>query len=162
MTNKEILVLNHILRGCLRLTGVKFAYATVRNLKLLAPIVEGLDKAIEFGYDYRQYDKEREELCQKYCDRDDKDKPVIKNRVYQFNEDNKHKFESAVLALNELPAHKAAIEARKLQEEEYRGLLELVPEDMPVLHKVKVDNIPEGITGEEMMILTERGIVTEE
>jgi len=162
MTNKQILILNNVLRGCLRLTGVKFAYATVRNLKLLAPIVEGLEKAIDFSYDYRQYDKEREELCQKYCERDDKDKPVIKNRVYQFNEDNKHKFESAIKALNEIPAHKAAIEARKLQEEEYSGLLELVPEDMPNLHKVKVENVPEGITGEEMMILTDRGIVTED
>jgi len=162
MTNKEILVLNKVLRGCLRLTGVKFAYATVRNLKLLAPIVEGLEKAIDFGYDYRQYDKAREEICKKYCERDEKDKPVIVNDVYQFNEDNRHKFDSAVMALNEEPEHKAAIEARKLQEAEYLGLLDIVPEDMPKLHKIKIENVPEGITGKELMILTDHGIVTEE
>lgn len=161
MTNKDILVLNKVLKGNINLPGVKWKYFCSINRRMIAPIADSLDKTIEFSYDYRQYDKAREELCIKYCKRDEKDKPVIVNDVYQFNEDNRHKFDSAVMALNEEPEHKAAIEARKKQEEEYANLLDCEAANVPVLHVIKLEDIPAELSGDTMYFLTGLDIVKE-
>lgn len=161
MTNKEILVLNKVLRDNINLPGVKWKYFCSINRRMIAPIAESLDKTIEFSYDYRQYDNARDELCKKYCERDEKEKPVIVNRIYQFNEDNRHKLDSAMISLNEVPEHKAAIEARKLQEEEYANLLDCEAANVPTLHVIKLEDIPAELSGDTMYFLTGLDIVKE-
>lgn len=136
------------------LVGVRFAYAVSRNIALLKPEYEAIQEAIKPSEAFTAYEKERIALAESFAKKDEKGKAISENKMYVL--EDKDGFEKAFEALKE--THKDAIEARKKQEEEVNELLKT--ESTVALHKVMLDNVPEGITVEQMHSIVE--IISEE
>ncbi len=127
------------------LKGVKFAYARAKNKKLVLAELELLKNVMKDSDEFIEYDKKRIELCEEYCTKDDKGKPVIKNRKY----DGLTKNEEFTKKLNELnEKYKEVIDEKKKRAEEYKKLLD---EEIDFeFHKIKLQDVPEDITGAQL------------
>lgn len=129
MTKEKILVLYKGLNSVGNLIGVKFAYAVSKNLNLLMPEVNALNKAGE------SYNNARLELCKQYSKKDENNEPIILNNEYQLAD--KKAFDEAAIKLKEIP--------------EYRDYLQLLEESTELnLFKVKLDDVPKNISVYQM------------
>lgn len=127
------------------LKGVKFAYAIAKNKKLVLAELEILKDVLKDSDNFIEYDKKRIELCEKYCTKDDKGKPVIKNRKY----DGLTKNEEFTKKLDELgEKFKEVIDEKKKRAEEYKNLLDEEVEFE--FYKIKLENVPEDITAAQI------------
>lgn len=148
MKNKKIVELFNNL-SALNLKGVKFAYAVARNISILKPHVESLQKAQEPTEEYKKFDSERVELAQKHAKKDEAGEPVtevVSPDVTRYVFDDMSGFEKDFEKLKK--THAKAIEERETQVKEYNELLE---KDVPVeLHKVKLADVPNEITSQQM------------
>lgn len=152
MKKSDILLLNHALSqpSLLKLTGAKFAYAVARNLQIIKPEVEALQKAQEPSEEFTKYDTARAELAKKHAEKDEKGEPKTKidpatMRSSYVVEDMKA-LEEEVSKLKE--EHKEAIEARETQVKEYNTMLE---EEVSVeLHKLNINELPSDISAKQM------------
>lgn len=144
MKNKELIDLFQALQNLKGLTGVKFTYAVAKNLNLLLPEVKAIETASASTEAYQEYDTKRAELAKKHAKKDANDKPISENN--QFIIDDMPVFDKELKALKE--EHKEAIEKRKEQIKELDELLE--KESSVTLHKIKLEDVPEAITTEQM------------
>lgn len=145
MKRKELYDLLNGFETVKDLKGVKFAYARAKNKKLVLAELELLKDVLKDSEKFVEYDKKRIELCEVYCTKDDKGKPVIKNRKY----DGLTKNEEFTKKLEKLGEEfKEVIEQKKKNAEEYQTLLD-GEVDIP-LHKIKLDDVPSDITGAQL------------
>lgn len=146
MKNKDIIQLFNSLAS-LNVVGGKFNYGVAKNIAVLRPEVEAIDKAYQMTPEYKVYDDKRMELCAKLADKDEKNQPIIINNVYQIT--NKSEFDKEVAELQkEFPKE---IEARKVQTTEY---LEILEKETPVkLHKIKFEDVPNNLTTPQILSL---------
>ena len=154
MTKEELLLLNQGLQKVLHLSGVKFAYAINRNLDILKPEMEALEKAAKPSEDYLKFDAERIELVEKYAEKDEKGKakqvPMATNpqqTEYVIEEGKQKELDKEFGKLKE--KHKEAIEAREKQVKEYNELLKTETTKLE-FHKVNISDIPNQINGIQM------------
>ena len=145
MTKSEVLQLYNNLNQLGKLSGVKFSYAVARNLALLKPEVEAINKTLEPSKEFLEWDKERVALAQEYSKKDEKGEPVIVGNRYVMENEKTFNKELEKKQKN----HKSAIDAREKQIEEYMKLLEEKSEEIK-LFKVKLEHIPEAITTQQM------------
>lgn len=151
MLNKgEILSLFRNLNQLGGLAGVKFSYAVARNINLLKPELESLEKSMELPEKFKEFEKERIELVEKWAEKDDKGKPKKEKaengaEQYIMGADEK-KFEKEFTALK--TKHKEAVSAREKQVEEYTKLL--TTDSEVKLYKIKLDDVPKEITAKQM------------
>lgn len=130
------------------LKGVKFGYARAKNKKLILAELELLDASIKEPVKFSEYDKERVELCKKYCKKDEKGNPVIKDQTYVGLKEN-IKFMDELKKLQE--DFKEVIDERNKQKQEYEKLLD---EEIELnFHKILLENIPSDITGAQLELL---------
>ena len=124
--------------------GVKFAYGVSKNKKILKTEMEALTDALKPKDEYKKYDKKRIELCEIHANKDKNGKPVVENGAYRMS--NKKAFDKELEKLQE--KYKKAVDGQKIQDEEYKKLLE---EKISVkLNKVDIKNVPEEITGKQL------------
>lgn len=123
------------------LRGVKLAYAVSKNIAMLKPEIESIEKALHSIEDYNEFQKERVELAQKYSKKDEKGEAVkeIKDNQEVFVLEDKKSFEKELKELQE--KHNAGIE-------EYTNFLE--DETHHVFHKIKVSELPQDISPAEL------------
>ena len=146
MKKLEILQLYRALNTLGQLQGVKFSYAISRNLAVLKPEVEALEKASSPTPEFMEMDKERIKLVEEHAEKDEKGKPKKKGNEYVIPEDKKEDFENAFEAFK--LEHKELYDAREKQIEEYTALLET--ESEVKLHKVNLVDVPQNITVQQM------------
>lgn len=144
MLNSELIPFWEALEEVQDLPGVKFAYARSKNKNKIESEIKSLQEAIKPSEDYAKFDKDRIELCEKHCDKDDKDKPVMENSRYVFK--NRKNFETAFNGLKK--TYNDTLEAREKQIEEYNKLLE-EKSDFEI-HHVLLSDVPDGITGKQL------------
>lgn len=145
MKHRELVALYRGLDRLGSLTGVKFAYAVSRNLSLLKPVMESIDKSIEPSAEFSEYDKARIKLAEEHAKKDEKGKPIIEEGNYIM--ENDEAWQTAFEALK--AQHAEVIAKREAQIKEYNELLEL-ENPMVSLHKVKLADVPQGITVVQM------------
>ena len=145
MTKSEVLQLYNNLNQLGKLSGVKFSYAVARNLALLKPEVEAINKTLEPSKEFLEWDKERVALAQEYSKKDEKGEPVIVGNRYVMENEKTFNKELEKKQKN----HKSAIDAREKQIEEYMKLLEEKTDEIK-LYKIKLEHIPESITTQQM------------
>ena len=145
MTKSEVLQLYNNLNQLGKLSGVKFSYAVARNLALLKPEVEAINKTLEPSKEFLEWDKERVALAQEYSKKDEKDKPIVEGNRYVMENEKTFNKELEKKQKN----HKSAIDAREKQIEEYMKLLEEKTDEIK-LYKIKLEHIPESITTQQM------------
>ena len=146
MKKSEILTLFRALNTLGQLQGVKFSYSISRNLAILKPEIEALEKASAPTPEFLEMDKERIKLVEEHAEKDEKGKPKKKGNEYVIPEDKKEDFENAFEAFK--IEHKELYDAREKQIEEYTALLET--ESDIKLHKVNLADVPQNITVSQM------------
>ena len=113
MKKNEILQLYRALNTLGQLQGVKFSYSISRNLAILKPEIEALEKASTASEEFIEMDKERIKLVEEYAEKDEKGKPKKKGNEYVIPEDKKEDFENAFEAFK--IEHKELYDAREKQ-----------------------------------------------
>lgn len=134
--------------------GVKFAYGVSRNVSLLKPEMDSLDKAVEATPEFKAFDEKRIELVKKHSKKDDKGNPVMKNQNDYDIED----LDAFNKAFEDLKSdNQEVFDTRIKQLEEFTELMK--SESEVKLFKISLDNVPEDITVTEMYSL--RDIIEE-
>lgn len=84
MRNIEILnlveALNNNIEELKKLKGAKFAYAIIKNLETLNTESKVIQSVYTISDEYKEYDKARVDLCERYADKDENGQP-IKNYI---------------------------------------------------------------------------------
>lgn len=130
--------------------GAKFSYAIARNLILLKPEMEALDKAMTPVAEFLEIDNKRVELVKKFAKKNDKNELVLKNNN-EYELEDSEAFNKEFEALKK--DNKEVFDARAKQVEEYIELLKM--ESDTKLYKVSLHTVPEDITVTEMFNLRE-------
>lgn len=148
MKKIEIVSLYEALHSLAKLSGVKFSYGVTKNINILKPEVEALEKAMEGTEKYKAYDLARQEIAKKYSKKDEDGNPVIKEqeerRTYVI-EDRKS-FNKEIESLQ--VEYKEVLEERKAQEIENEALMQT--ETDIELYKIKMSDVPEEISVQQM------------
>jgi hypothetical protein len=80
ITNNQILVLNQLLKSNLlsTLTGAKLNYALLKNINKIEKETEDIKKIVNPSDRYKEFDKKRIDICQLYCEKDEKGENIKK------------------------------------------------------------------------------------
>jgi len=149
MTKGESIKLYQMLNTLGTLQGAKFAYAVSRNVSLLKPEIESLEKATEASEAFKKLDEERLELAKKFAKKNEAGEPIEKDGSFIMEDENL--WSEAFTELKE--ANKETWEERIKQIEDYN---ELIKTDSVVeLHKVSLNDIPANISVQQMYGISE-------
>jgi len=157
VTRNELAALSGALRAVGNLTGkIKFSYALAKNSEKIDSELKLMDATIKPTEKYKEYDKERVELCKEHAAKDDNGMPKMTHspsnpRVEVFvGLENNPKFDKAAGVLK--AKYKGAVETRETTLEKYG---EVMDEEIKFeLHMIQFEDVPENITGNQL-----RGIV---
>lgn len=113
------------------LPGAKFAYSIKRNIDLLLPEVEAIDKAKLSSPEYMEYEQKRVDLVKNYAEKDDKGEPIIKDNEFQGVDFSNPDFVAKYSELN------------KEYEKPLKEINDLLNEEVDVqLYKVNIKDVP--------------------
>ena len=76
LKNKDLLRFRNGLKAVGDYRGIKFAYAVVKTLRLVETELADLQKSNTWGDEYKEYDKQRQELVMKYAKKDKEGKAI--------------------------------------------------------------------------------------
>jgi len=146
MKNKELFQIRLGLNEVAMLKGAKFAYAVVKNDRLIAAEIEALQKGINTEEEKELAAKERE-VYKKFCNKNESGEPIpTAAGNFDIPEEHKIECEKEMNALKE--ENKEAFEAREKAFKEYNELLD---EDCSLeLFKIPENYLPENITGAQI------------
>lgn len=145
MLKKDIISLYNGLNSVGSLVGVIFGYAVNKNISIIKPEIEALQKVATPAKEFLEFDQKRIDIVKKYAKKDDKGDFIVKDNQYDVGE-NRELVEQEVEALKE--ENRVVIDARDKQINEYNTLLE---EEVKVdLYKVKLESVPKDITAAQM------------
>lgn len=147
-SRKEFINLYQMLGYLGELTGARFTYTISKNKEILKNVVEEIQKKAEMHESYREYEKERVELNEKYTKRDKDGNPEVKDKNYVIKD--KAKFEEEVEKLKE--KHKEAIEER---EQQRKDVEELANKEITLdLKTIPLSIVPDKVTVDQMDVLS--------
>ncbi len=141
MSKLDLVNLFQALHQVKELKGIKFAYGALRNINIIKPEIEALQKAGEPSLDFIEYEKKRIELAKKFAKKDDKEEPVIEDGKYVL--EDKETFDKEWEKLKK--EYEEEIGKREWQIKQYNDLL-LEDSDIK-LHKIKMADVPQDISG---------------
>ena len=128
--------------------GVKFAYAVAKNMNMLKPEVQALEKALEMSPEYKEFENKRIELVESYAKKNESGKPVF-DKVKNSYDIEEGKEEVLNKEFEKLKAkNKKLFDARTKQIDEYNALLKT--EIKIKLYTVPLSVVPETITTQQM------------
>lgn len=146
MKRHELVTLQAALEEIKKIPGtVKWAYAMAKNLNL---IKQETANYVSLAQLQQEYDKQREGICKKFCKKDEKGAPILKDieengdkkKAYDLPDETKAEFETLLKGTQD-GINKKFQELKKFMEEEAGEIK---------LHKIKLDELPDGITPEQV------------
>lgn len=148
MKNRELYRLRDGLLSCRNLSGAKFVYAVVKNLKAVNDEIADLEEVAKPRAEYIAYDRERIRLNQEHAEKDNTGNPVIDQKTQNFVIEKKLQkaFDAKVETLKK--KHRNALEAREKQVADFNKLLEAKSTFKP--HMIEEESLPENITVEQL------------
>lgn len=148
MKNKQILDLFESLVSITNLTGAKFNYSVVKNIKKLQPEIESLQKAFKNSDEFNEYNNKRVNILKKYSRKDANGEAITKtiNKEKHFDIIETEEFKKELDLL--ISENKDIIEKKEKEIKEFNELLET--ENSIELFKIKLSDIPDGITTEQL------------
>lgn len=168
MKHSDIIRLYYGLIAVKELAGAKFAYAVARNIAILKPIAESIEKALKIPAEYSEYEKvfetRRVELCKFHAQSDDDGEPVKESykdpagktkQRYVFQDEKAFNQGYKSLQAELAETYKEMFAEMSNNRQEYLAFLETECEEKPSLIKVKADNLPEGINGSQTEAIIE-------
>ena len=144
MTNRDLFEFQQALGLVADLPGGKFAYAVVKNRAKVDSIINALYKVKRHSKE-KEFERRRVEICEKYCDKDDDNNPVLEHDAFQGLQDNAD-FDTDMDKLRK--EFKAVMDHREKEKKVFDARLE---EEVEIdIHKVFLDIIPEAITANQL------------
>jgi hypothetical protein len=140
MKNNELYQLADGLGKMGDLTGVKFAYAIVKNKRIVEDEIKLLSESLKASDKFTEFDKKRVEIVKEHADKDEKGEAKIEGNQYVVSDTKA--MEAAIDPLKE--EYKDTIEAREAQIKEFNEMLE--KEINIELYKIKQDDLPKDIS----------------
>jgi hypothetical protein len=148
MTYKQLFELLPKLDSLKNLTGAQFAYTVIYNKKLINEEYKIYEEMIKPMESYLQYDKERVEICMKYSDKDENNKPIINNNAFQITQ-NLDDFKSELELLNNKYS-----EAIRITNEQNKSVSEFLTKECDTQFKIISNNsLPKDISVEQLEII---------
>ncbi|MDD3302229.1 MAG: hypothetical protein PHN31_01640 [Candidatus Gracilibacteria bacterium] len=148
MKNKDLIRIHNAITGLSNIEGSKFAYAMIKNKKLIRNELENIEGSIFDTENYKEYNKLRIELCEKFCEKNQDGSCIFINDIngqQSYKIENKKEFEKEILELQE--KFKEDIEHKTNQLVEYNKLLD---EEINIeLFMIKSDDLPNMLTVEQ-------------
>lgn len=145
MTNRDLFELRDALHSVGHLPGVKFAYAVARNIRLLDARCGPLEDARKPSKEFIEYEKARIELIQKYGERDETNRPRTIDGHAILRDQRAFEIKLAQLKAE----YQEHLDAQQKKAEEFETLLDEETDEVP-FYRIKIEIIPDGITGTEM------------
>ncbi len=143
ITKQEALNLYNGLQGVSNLSGAKWAYAIAKNIAMLKPEIDALQKAYTAKNEFIEYERARLELAEKYSvKKDGKPETVNVGGIEEYLIADKDKFNQEFAKLQ--AKYKKAIDERKKQISDFN---EILKEEVNIdFYTISPDYIPEEIT----------------
>jgi hypothetical protein len=143
MKNNELYQLAQGLNAVKDLKGVQFAYAVLKNKKIVKDELDILSEAIKASPEFEEFDKKRVDIVKKFAEKDESGEAKVIN---QFVVTDNSALDAAITPLKE--EYKKVIEKREKQIEEFNTLLE--SESTVVAFKIDQASIPNDISVEQL------------
>jgi len=144
MKNSELFGLYEWLEAVSHIWWVRFAYWVAKNKKIILNELKTIESANELTEDYKNFEKERIELCEKFADKDENWKAKIVGKSYDIPDIDGFNLELKKLR----EKYQSALEEMQKNNEEYEALLE--QESELKLFTIKHEIIPEVITAKQL------------
>lgn len=140
MKNSELFGLYEWLEAVSNIGWARFAYWVAKNKKIILNELKTIESANEPTEEYKNFEKERIELCEKMANKDEKWEVKIIGKSYDISDIDG--FNSELQKLRE--KYKNALDEMQKRNEEYENLLN---QDSDLeLFKIKEEIIPEWVT----------------
>lgn len=147
MKNRDLFRFKAGLESVSKIKGVKFAYAVIKNKKAVVEELEILEKVVEVSDEYKEYEQQRVQLCEKHVDRDGDGNMITSDNTYVIT-CNKVIFEKEFDILKKSNIN--IITEREKQLFEYDKMLNENSTILEKLVKVSIDDVPTDISGDEL------------
>lgn len=131
------------------LKGAKFAFTISRNKQMIKPMVNKVNELAKMSELFKEFDKKRVEINEKYATKDENGKSIMKDERFEIPEDKKEDFEKEIEALKE--EYKEAIKEREEQKNNVEAYLK--EETELELKPIPLSMIPDDINVDEMEII---------
>lgn len=156
MKNSSLSSLSQALQKALSLPGAQFAYVITKNINLIQKELDIFDKMQEFKDNFKQYEDARIELCKEMSDKkEDWITPIIDStpwtNQWSYRMTNIDSFNKKLTKL--MKDNQEAIDERTKQMEDYNKFMG--QESDIAFHKIKKWNLPENITGEILLPISD-------
>lgn len=154
MKNFEIFESRKTLDRFSDVTNKSFSYAVYKNMLELDKEIEIIKNISKDSDEYLKYDKERQDICYKYCEKDINNNPltIITNGKQSFKILDKDK-ETFDIEMDELKIRCSQIINEKI--ESVKSLQELMNKESNVkLTKISFNDLPEKCTTNDIKSLS--------
>lgn len=157
MTNLNVLILAEILKSEIdnikKLQGAKLSYAIIKNIDIINNHVNTIKSLIETSEEYINYEKDRNDLCIKYCKKNN-----LNELITITKEDGSQEYDIDINNdnwINEMNAlknkYEKCIQDRNIQIEKYNYFLNQNAEIE--LYKFPLEDVPDNVNVEMMDII---------
>lgn len=144
MKNSELFGLYDWLEAVSNIGWARFAYWVAKNKKIILNELKTIESANEPTEEYKNFEKERIELCEKMANKDENWEVKIIGKSYDISDFDG--FNSELQKLRE--KHKNALDEMQKKNEEYQKLLD--QESVIELFTIRHEVIPECITAKQL------------
>lgn len=155
LTNGQIVGMYYALPSLGNLKGVKFNHGIDKNRKRLKKEVESIEESIKPSKEFEEYDKLRIEINEKFSVKNEDGSPKMSSNQnssrYIIDENKRVEFDKEQEILKK--KHSVIVETREKQLKEYRELL-LEENTTFISYPMKVDVIPEDVTGDQFELIS--------
>jgi len=156
MVNQDLYEVLGVLQVLKKCAGNKLSYFAMKNIKMIGKKLNDLEKAVEASPEFQEYQATRIALCEAYSEKDESGNFVTitegEDSSYKIREDIKEEFDSKFKLLQE--EYKEAIKEQQQKIKVFNE--ELLMQDAELdFHKIKFEDLGEGITGEIVEVIQE-------
>ena len=134
-------------------TTAKGAYGIAKNKRIVDAEVKSIEDAQKnqkLPEGIEEFEAKRIDLCKKMADKDEEGNPLVVNNSFVLAE-NKAKFDKKLEKLRK--EYEVAITTRETQDKDFQDFLK---EEIEVdFHAIKVDDLPDNVTAQQIGILDE-------
>jgi len=154
MLKKDLFSLNETLNTLVKIKSTKFGYFVLKNLKAIEPEIEILRKMGDTSDGLKEYEKNRVSLCTELSEKNEDGSPKTETGAdgrTQYVISNMEKLNEQLNALR--ASHKEDFDAEEAKLKEFNTILQ--EESGVEFYMIKLDNIPDGLSAEDLLALDE-------
>ena len=137
---------------------IRTAYNITKNKKVLFSEIEAIQEASKPTGIIAEYERERLDLCRKYCEKDSNNRPVVNNNSFVFSDENRvHLDEDMKPILEKFPNIQESLFAHDEMVQTFMN--DEVELDLILF---KLDSLPnDSFTVEQIELLSNAGLIEE-